>query len=176
AIFGAVALLTLGIAALNFMNVRALQFSRQAREIGVRRVAGSSRTALVLHLLGETALLAVLALVVALPLCELLLPYFSAALGAALPAASVLSFENIAMTGLLTLVLGLAAGLFPALAAARVPPATALRGEFVTGRAAQMRSVLIVLQFTISICLISAGFVVQQQLDFAHDQPLGCGP
>jgi putative ABC transport system permease protein len=176
-IFSAVALLTLLIAALNFMNMRAVQFSRQAREIGIRSIAGSSRPALVLQLLGETALLALLALMVTLPLGELLLPSFSAALGTALPADSIFSVPRIAGLALLALAVGVVAGLYPALGAARITLNTALRGEFASGRSpARVRSVLIVLQFTISICLIAGSFVVKQQLEYAYNKPLGFDP
>jgi putative ABC transport system permease protein len=176
-IFAAVGVMTLLIAALNFMNMQTVQFAKKAREIAVRRIAGSTVAALTLQLMSESVLLALMALAFALPLYEVLLPWFGAMVGASLPSVLLPEFSRMAMLILLAALLGVATSLYPAWMAARLPTVAALRGELLRGRGSlRFRSVLIILQFTFSIALIIGSFVVRGQLDYALSKPLGFDP
>jgi putative ABC transport system permease protein len=176
-IFAAVGVMTLLIAALNFMNMQTVQFAKKAREIAVRRIAGSTVPSLTLQLMSESVLLALTALLVVLPLYEVLLPWFGAMVGTSLPGASLFEPANLAALVLLAMLLGVVTGLYPAWMAARMPTTAALRGELLKGRGSlRFRSVLIILQFTFSIALIIGSVVVRNQLDYALAKPLGFEP
>jgi len=176
-IFGAIGVMTLLIATLNFMNMQTVQFAKKAREIAVRRIAGSSTHTLTLQLMSESVLLALFALALSLPLYELLLPWFGTMVGVALPALALLKPAFLGLLVVITIVLGMAAGLYPAWVAARLPTAAALRGELLKGKgSARFRAILIVLQFTCSIGLIIGSVVVRNQLDYALSKPIGYDP
>lgn len=176
-VFVAVAILTLLISSLNFMNMQTVQFSKRAHEVGVRCIAGSSRIALIRQLLGETTLMALCALLLSLPLSEMLMPWFDTMVGMPRDAASLLTLANLPILVLAAVALGVLAGLYPAITAARIAPAAALRGEIVKGRSASVfRAALVVLQFTMSIGLIIGSFIVNNQIDYAFAKPLGFEP
>jgi putative ABC transport system permease protein len=176
-LFSTIGVLTLVIASLNFMNLQAVQFTKRIREIGVRRITGSSHTALITQLLVETALMALFALALTIPLHELLAPYFNSMLGLSDGGGYVLTLPVIGWLAVAALVLGVLVGLFPAVSASRLSLVSALRGELIKGKTPMaVRSVLIVLQFTISIGLIIGGFTVSNQLDYALSKSLGFDP
>lgn len=176
-LFSTIAVLALAIAALNFMNMQGVQFTKRIREVGVRRVSGSSYNALTVQLLTETAMISLLAFVLAVPLCELLTPIFNSMLGLPAGLESVLTLPLIALLAAGAIGLGIVIGLYPAISASRVSPVAALRGEVIQGRTpAALRSFLIVLQFTISIGLIIGSITVSNQLDYALSKALGFDP
>lgn len=176
-IFAGVGVLTLLLASFNFMNMQLVQFTKHTREIGIRRVVGSSHLALIAQLLSETALIATAALLVALALCELLAPYFSAMLAMPIEAGSLSTLSGISVLATLLVLVGVLAGLYPALTVTSSPTASMLRGEMSRGvSSTKFRSALITLQFAISIGLIVGSFVVKNQLDYALSKPLGFDP
>lgn len=176
-LFITIAVLSLSIAALNFMNMQAVQFTRQIREVGVRRVSGSSYPALVAQLLTESALMSFLALLLAIPICELMSPLFNNMLGMPTGLGTILTPGVIVLLVLAALCLGVLVGLYPAISASRIAPIMALRGELGQGRTANhIRAFLIVLQFTISIGLIIGSFTVRNQIDYAMTKSLGFNP
>ncbi len=176
-IFGGVAALTLAIAAFNFMNLQAVQLDKRRREIGVRRVAGASSGELVSQFLVETGLIAVLAFVLALLLSEFLLPLFRATVAGSMESDTFFTLSNVSFLAAMAMGVGVLAGAYPALTAARMAPNLALKGEMVKGRSRQhFRSALIVAQFSISIGLIIASGVVNMQIDYAMQKSLGFDP
>lgn len=176
-IFSGVAALTLFIAAFNFMNLQAVQLGKRRREIGVRRVAGASGSELINQFLVETGLIAILALALALLLSEFLLPFFSAMVAGSMAADTFVTLPNVSLLAAMALGVGILAGAYPALIAARMAPHLALKGEMVKGRSRQyFRSTLIVAQFSISIGLIIASGIVNMQIDYAMQKSLGFDP
>lgn len=176
-IFGAVAALTLSIAIFNFINLQIVQSSKRAREVGVRRTMGATPGNLAAQFLVETVLLSLLALVVALFVCELLAPYFSAVVAVPLTTDALFSSSSLMLALLLTLLVAGVSGAYPALIIARLNPVNALKGQVAKGiSTSKFRSGLVVLQFSISIGLIISCGVINKQIDFALSKSLGFNP
>ncbi len=176
-VFSAVAALTLLIATVNFMNLQLVQFTRRSREIGVKRILGSSKSALTIQLLIETVIVSILALFAALILCLAFMPYFNTMVAASVETVAIFSGEVILGLIVTAVTVGLLAGLYPASTLARLSPVHALKGEIVKGVSSnRFRSGLIVTQFSISIGLIIAAGIVNSQINYALSNGLGFNP
>ncbi|HEU0098990.1 MAG TPA: ABC transporter permease [Allosphingosinicella sp.] len=169
--FAIVALLILAMAMVNFTNLATARASQRAREVALRKVLGANRRQLIVQFIGESILVALLAMMIALALVELLLPSFSAFLDADIEL-NYLGEGGIAlpMLGLVLLVGGLG-GLYPAFFLSRFKPATVLKANKSasegdgTGR---LRAALVVGQFAVSIGLIICTAVVYLQTSYAR--------
>ncbi|MGZ8327268.1 MAG: ABC transporter permease [Allosphingosinicella sp.] len=170
--FAIIALLILAMAMVNFTNLATARASQRAREVALRKVLGANRRQLIVQFLGESILVAALAMVIALALVELLLPSFSAFLDADIEL-NYLGEGGIAlpMLGLVLLVGGLG-GLYPAFFLSRFKPATVLKANKSasegdgTGR---LRAALVVGQFAVSIGLIICTAIVYLQTSYARN-------
>ncbi|WP_046347761.1 ABC transporter permease [Sphingomonas changbaiensis] len=176
ATFGVVALLILGIAVANFVNLATARAGQRAREVALRKLAGAARAQLIRQFLGESLLIAGLAMLVALALAELSIPYIAAYLGTDLHLA-YLGGDGILLPIIgLWLVVGLLGGLYPAFYLTRFQPGAILRSNRSaaeppgTGR---LRAVLVVAQFAVSIGLIICTLVVYAQIQFARSTDAG---
>jgi putative ABC transport system permease protein len=173
-IFSAVGLFILLIACLNFINLTTTRSVRRACEVGVRKAVGANRRQLISQFLGESLLTALVALIISIGLARLAIPLLNKLTGT-LIAFSVLSnpIVLIGLIGMLTLV-GLAAGVYPAFVLSSLSPVASLKGALRRGsRNSLMRSVLVVVQFSISIFLVIGTLVVYRQLNFMKNQHLG---
>ena len=127
--FAVVALLILAMAAINFVNLATARASQRAREVALRKVLGAQRSQLITQFLGESMLIAGLAMLIALASVELLLPYLSAFLDAQLEV-HYLGSGGIALPVVgLWLLVGLAGGLYPAFYLSRFQPASVLKAN-----------------------------------------------
>ncbi len=173
-IYSAIALFILIIACINFMNLSTARSSKRAVEVGLRKVVGADRQSLIRQFVGESVFLAVFALVVAVLLVELAMPWFNDFLDMNL---SLQLAENVTHLVILLGVVGfvgLIAGSYPAFFLSGFQPANVLKGSFKAAGVHQtFRSVLVVAQFTISIALIICMAVVYNQLDFMRSKDLG---
>ena len=172
-IFGLIALSILLLACINFMNLATARAARRAKEVGVRKVVGAHRRQLIGQFLGESLLMAGLALVLALGLVELALPLFSDLAG--YPVAVDYAENRAYLLGLVVLlaVTGIVAGAYPALYLSGFHPARVLKGRAGARGGARLRQALVVVQFTVSIALIAGATVAFQQLRFVQEQRLG---
>ncbi|MCJ7682128.1 MAG: ABC transporter permease [Candidatus Aminicenantes bacterium] len=172
-IFSAIALFVLLLACINFMNLATARSAGRAHEVGMRKVIGAEKKQLVFQFLGESILLACLALVVSLILVALLLPLFNSLSGKTL----ALAFDNVWMwIGLaaITLFVGFVAGSYPAFYLSSFQPSAVFRGSLKAGRAnLRLRKFLVVFQFAISIIFIIGTGVVQRQLEYVRNKDLG---
>ncbi|HEU0133588.1 MAG TPA: ABC transporter permease, partial [Allosphingosinicella sp.] len=170
--FSIIALLILAMAMVNFTNLATARASQRAREVALRKVLGANRRQLIVQFIGESILVASLAMLIALALVELLLPSFSAFLDAEMEL-NYLGEGGLAlpMLGLVLLVGGLG-GLYPAFFLSRFKPATVLKANKSasegdgTGR---LRAALVVAQFAVSIGLIICTAVVYLQTSYARN-------
>jgi len=171
-LFALIAGLILVIASINFMNLFTAKASRRVKEVGIRKALGASRTALVGQYLTESVVMALLALVVAVGLVQLVLPQFSEVTGK--PLALRWEWPLVGAGLALALGTGLLAGSYPAFYLSGFQPATVLKGKLPT-KAGDVwtRQGLVVLQFTLSVLFIVAVVVVNAQLAFVQRQPLG---
>jgi putative ABC transport system permease protein len=172
-LFSAIALFLLVIASINFMNLSTARSANRAREVGVRKVLGSGKKQLIYQFLVESSLMSIAAVVLAVFMAQLALPYFNDLTGKALslPLASPL-FICILLGG--AIMIGILAGLYPAFFLSSFPPISVLKGPFVRGfSSGWIRNALVVFQFAISILLIAGTFVIYQQLNYIQNKKLG---
>lgn len=174
AAFAGIALLILVIAGINFVNLATARAMSRAREVALRKVVGATRRQLVVQHLGEAALTALVALVLALALVELALPAFNQFLDLDLRLA-LFGDPALAATALgLVVAVGVLGGLYPALYLSRFRPATVLKANRSSAHGASwVRTGLVVFQFAISIALMAATATIYLQTRFARTMDLG---
>ncbi len=171
---GSIALLTLLLACINFMNLSTARSVKRAAEVGMRKVMGAQRGGLIGQFLGESMVLTFLALLVAVLLVVAFLPAFNQLAGKALVFSDLLQPEIIAAFLALALLTGLLAGSYPAFYLSVFNPLDVIKGRFVNSASATLlRRGLVVFQFVISIGLVVATIVIQGQMKFMREQPLG---
>jgi putative ABC transport system permease protein len=173
-IFIFVAILILLIACVNFMNLSTARSADRSREVGVRKVLGASRDNLIAGFLSEAILTSLLALLVAIGITALLLPYFNQLSGKDFRI-DVLGKKWLLLAFLSApIVLGLLAGGYPAFYLSAFRPINVLRGRLVIGfKSGWFRNVLVVFQFVIAIALIIGTLVIYSQLNYIHSRDPG---
>ncbi len=173
-IFSAIALFLLIIAGINYMNLATAKSTNRAKEVGVRKVHGAYRGSLVRHFLLESMLVAFCALIVGLLLVEVTLPFFNQISGKDL---TINYIEQPTLVGLfigVTLCIGVLSGIYPAFFLAGFNPVWVLKGKFSRSKkGASLRRGLVVVQFTVSIVMMIATWIVYRQLDYVNRQDLG---
>lgn len=172
-IFGTIGLFVLILACINFMNLNTARSQKRAREVGVRKVVGSVRYQLIFQFLGEALIIAGMAMLLAILLVLLALPWFNSLADKSIVFPwSMVSFW-MGITGL-TLLTGLLAGSYPAFYLSSLQTLKVLKGTFKTGPLAVLsRKVLVVLQFTVSVALIIGTIIIFKQIEHARNRPLG---
>ena len=169
--FAVIALLILGMAVVNFTNLATARASQRAREVALRKVLGASRKDLVLQFIGESILISVFAMLIALALVEVLMPSFAAFLEADIDV-RYFGAGGIALpVVVLVLAVGVLGGLYPAFFLSRFQPATVLKANKSSAEAAGtglLRSALVVGQFAVSIGLIICTTVIYGQTVYAR--------
>ncbi len=185
-IFSFMALIVLLIACVNFMNLSTARSEKRFKEIGIKKVVGSSRAQLIRQFLTESIVMAFIALVIALFLVQVILPSMNAMLGMQL---------NLNFTGTFILILaaiafltGLIAGSYPSFFLSAIPPAAIVKGQFSlrsvfkktakgkttsSTRGASLRKILVVSQFALSIFFVICVVVIHRQLDYIRNRDLG---
>jgi len=173
-LFAILALIVLAVAVVNFVNLTTARSVGRAREIGLRKVSGAGRGALVLQFLCEAVVFALMALPIALALARALLPVFNSALNASLTMRFAGNFRLFIGAALVTVLTGLLSGLFPAFVLSGFRPVEVLKGRFSLGpRGAAVRRFLVVLQYAAAIVLMTGALVVSNQLRFVAAKDLG---
>jgi putative ABC transport system permease protein len=173
-IFSVIAIFILLIACVNFMNLSTARSANRAKEVGIRKVAGSSRYSLIMQFLTESILMSFISLVLAIGIAELLLPLFNQLAGKQMSLFPIfLSLQLPILIGL-TIVVGCIAGSYPAFYLSSFQPVQVLKGNIAQGfKSSWLRSGLVVFQFFISIILIIGTIVIFNQLNYIHDKKIG---
>jgi len=173
-LFLAVGFVILLLACVNYTNLAVARSIKRAREVGLRKVVGAWRRQLIAQFLGESVLMAFLALVLALGLVHLLLPYFGNLVER--PIHMDYFGNGLLVPGLsaLVLIVGLLSGSYPALFMASLRPIEVLTGTR-EGRSNRFRvqRLLIVGQYAVSVALVAGSFVVYQQMQYVRNKDLG---
>ena len=176
ATFALVAILILAMACINFTNLSTARAGQRAREVALRKVMGASRHQLVVQFLSESLVVALISMLVALAIVELTLPFLSAFLKADLSLA-YFGADGVLLPIIgLVLLVGLAAGLYPAFVLSRFDPAPVLksnRSGTDTQGSGRLRSALVVAQFAVSIALVICTAVVAAQTIYARSADPG---
>jgi putative ABC transport system permease protein len=173
-LFFTIAVITLLIAAVNYMNIVTARSSTRAREIGIRKVTGANRRQLFQQFIGESLVFAVLAFLAAVAIVRFALPRFGAVAGIDLQMQDIAGGSFLLFAFGAAILTGLVSGLYPALVLSGFQPVRVLRNLSASGRkGARLRNLLVVAQFTASIVLIVCALVVSGQLRFISNQRLG---
>jgi len=170
---GLVGLLTLLIAIINYVNLATARSGLRAREVAIRKVLGGSRSALVRHFLGEAVATAAMAAVIGLALAELVLPIVNASGDLSL---SIDYATTIPPLILLALIVGVGAGLYPALLLSRFPAAAVLASARTPGggrTGARLREGLVMIQFALAISFLIGTAVLFAQTVHVRSADLG---
>ena len=172
--FAAIAALILLIACFNFMNLATARAMIRAREVSLRKVMGAKRKQLMVQFLGESVMTALIALVLALILVKLLMPAFDTFLTRPITFGLVSDWGLTLAVVMIAVAAGLFGGVYPALILSGFRPAATL-GTSNSGMSGSglLRTVLVVLQFAISIGLGIATIVVFAQLNYAQQVNIG---
>lgn len=153
------------IACINFINLTTARAARRAREVSLRKILGSHRIHVALQFIGETVLLSLFALALAVALLQLLVPTFNELFGTGIT--MDLSLELALMLAGMVLLTGILAGVYPAFVLSSFRPTDLLRGPMKTGTARLIsRRILVVFQFSIAIIMVSGIDVISDQVDF----------
>jgi putative ABC transport system permease protein len=163
------------IAAINFMNLSTARYSTRVREVGVRKVIGAHRGGLVRQFLCESLVLSLIAAAAALALKEVFWPLFKSLSGIEPSGAVSRIIPQAAALVVLASVVGLGAGIYPALFLSSFRPIHLLQDKGMEERAghSRFRNVLVLVQFTVSIALMAATGVALSQLSFMKRKALG---
>jgi putative ABC transport system permease protein len=173
-IFSAAAVFILLIACINFMNLSTARSSTRAKEVGVRKAVGANRLFLVRQFLGESMLMTIFAVLLALALVEILIPSFNSFAHLNLKSNLLGNHTLVLSVVAITLLVGIIAGIYPAVFLSGFQPVKVLSGKVKQGtKGSRFRKVLVVLQFSISIALIAGTLIVSSQLDFLRNKNLG---
>ena len=173
-ILAAVALLILIIACSTYINLGTARSLERAKEVGVRKVIGAVRKQLFFQFMIESVLLCLFSVVLSLAVSAILLPFFNTLTERQLELSNLFSVPFILFSVAVTLLISFVAGFYPALILTRFQPVKVLKGAFKNTASGQvLRKSLIIFQFVISVFLIIATFIIQQQLYFIQHKKLG---
>ncbi|MCW3087624.1 MAG: FtsX-like permease family protein [Sediminibacterium sp.] len=173
-IFSAIALIILLIACINYMNLSTARSTLRAKEIGIRKVAGATKTELIAQFLSESVLISWLSMLLAFGFTWLALPWLNTLSGLQLSVNFLLNWKIIVSILSVPFIVGIVSGLYPALFMSSFQPVKTLKGLFrVGGRSISFRQTLVVVQFAISIVLIITTAIVFQQLHYMQQKSLG---
>ena len=176
-VFIFVALFILVIAIINFINLVTARSERRAVEACIRKVSGASRHDIIWQFLGESVLMSLIAFMLAMVFVELTLSPFSQLLGRELSLTALESLQLFVSLFGVMLLIGLLAGLTPAMLFSRFQPAEIMRGKFKGGnRNPLLRIALVVVQFAISVILIISITVFNRQVHYMKTKDLGYDP
>jgi predicted permease len=172
-LFGIIGSFVLLLACINFMNLATARSEKRGKEVGIRKTLGSLRLQLIRQFLTESVLMASIALVLAVVLVQIPLPFFNS-----LSEKQMLIEWTNPYFWLLTLgftvFTGIVAGSYPAFYLSSFQPIKVLKGVFSAGRFSVLpRKVLVVVQFTVSLALIIGTMVVLRQIQHAKNRPVG---
>jgi putative ABC transport system permease protein len=172
-LFSIIAVFIIVIACINFMNLTTARSVKRGKEIGIRKVAGAVRGALIFQFIGEALLVVCISFVLAVAMVWLVLPLFNTMTQKQISMPYGEPVFWLALTGL-ALVTGILAGSYPALYLSSFNPVKAFKGQLkVSGGAVLFRKGLVVFQFTLSILLIIGTIVVSRQVNYIQNVNLG---
>lgn len=172
-LFGAIGIFILLLACINFMNLSTARSEKRAKEVGIRKAIGSFRSQLIRQFFSESLLVVLLAFMLCLGIVLITLPWFNEIADKQMSMPWRNLFFWAACFGFVLLT-GLVAGSYPAFYLSSFQAVKVLKGTFRAGRFASIpRQVLVVLQFTVSVILITGTIVVYRQIQYTQNRPTG---
>jgi putative ABC transport system permease protein len=172
-IFSAIALFVLLIACINFMNLSTAKATTRAKEVGIRKVIGARKTDLIRQFIGESLMISLITLIIAVALLAAFLPTFNGFLGKQF-SMNLLLKPSVALGFLgIALFTGVLAGAYPALFLSAFQPGSILKGSIQSGTRSSLRKILVVVQFSLTIIMIISTVILFRQLGFVMSTDLG---
>ncbi len=173
-IFAIVAFFLVLIAAMNYMNLATARSTKRAKEVGLRKVAGSRRGPLLLQFLSESVFLTLISLLISIVLIIIFLPSFNSLTGKSFDLSILISpVVLITLLGIM-LIVGILGGSYPAFYLSHFNPSTVLKGELTQGSSGSyFRKILVIIQFSISAIMIICTLVVFNQLNYLKTMDQG---
>ncbi len=173
-IFGSIAILIILIAAINFMNLSTAQAAKRAKEVGIKKVSGSTRGMLISQFLSESFILAFISLILAVIIIKLSLPYFNNLLQSSLTLGLLAKWYTIPVLLLFSVFVGVLAGSYPAFFLSSFNPYEVLKGSVRNSvKNGYLRRILVVFQFAISIMLIVGTMIMYRQINYMLNKDVG---
>lgn len=173
-IFGAVSIVILFIAGINFVNLSTAQSDRRAKEVGIRKLSGAGRGSLISQFLAESVLMATASFLLAILLISLFFPTFRNLVGYELesPFVSPLFWG---FSILFILIVGILAGSYPAFLMSSFAPVKAMKSQFnlKKGLGVRPREVLVIFQFAVVVTLLSSVWIIRDQVNYVQNRDLG---
>ncbi len=169
-----IAIFVIILACINFVNLTTARSVYRAKEVGLRKVVGSTRQGLIRQFLSESFVLTFTALVIGIALAGLMLPLFNQILAKTYSISSLFNAPVVAGIAALIAIVTFLSGYYPALVLSGMRPAEVLKGKVQnSSRGVQLRRALVVFQFVISVSLVLGTLIVINQLDYMQKQELG---
>ncbi|MFP4059285.1 MAG: ABC transporter permease [Bacteroidales bacterium] len=173
-LLSAIAFFILFLASINYMNLSTARSAGRAKEVGMRKVFGSGRSKLIVQFMGESLMTSMIALLLALVLTELALPVFNRVSGRSLPVNIFKTWEIPLLMLANGIFVGIVSGSYPAFYLSRFQPVTVLKDKvFSLSSNTRLRNILVLFQFSISVILIVATFIIYKQLLYIKSKDLG---
>lgn len=162
------------IACINYINLTTAQSEKKSKEVGIRKVLGSSRSALINRFLGETALITYISILLAVVMAELSIPYICQVIDSYIPFDVASGWEWPTFLLALGLIVTLLAGSYPAAFLSSFRPVSILKGTFLSAKSGdKFRKALVIFQFGISVFLIIGTYIIYKQVIYGSQKNLG---
>ena len=173
--FVVIAIFILLIATINYMNLSTARSMRRAKEISMRKVVGAQRKQLILQFIIESVIISLIAMFVALIIVVYALPLFKIISNKTIQWQEIMSVGNIAAILFFAAFIGVLAGIYPALFLSNFDPLAIIKGKVATADSSPgtLRKTLIIVQFSISVCLIICTIILFSQLHFVRNRNPG---
>ncbi len=169
-----IAIIILTISSINFINLSIARSTERAKEVGIRKVMGSQRSALISQFLTESIFICFIASVLSIGLVFISIPKFNEILGTHLNFSTIIQPVGILSLLIFIVLIGILSGFYPAMVISRLQPSTVLKGNYKSSnKGVWLRNGLIVVQFIISIFMISGSIIVGQQMNYLLNKDLG---
>lgn len=173
-ILSGIVLFIIIIAIINFMNLSTARSEKRSKEVGIRKVLGSTRVNIILQFLFESVLLTLVSTVIAVIGAYLILPYLNTFLNKNIEFHLLNNPYTIPLILILVIMLGIISGSYPAFYLSAFTPNHSLKGSAKSGtRKNRLRNTLVVFQFAISIFLIAGTMIIEKQLAYMQTKNLG---
>lgn len=173
-IFSSMAIFLLIIAAINYINLTTSKASSRSKEIGIRKVAGAVKTQLIFQFLTEAFVITFVSMLLSLVMMNLCFPFFNSITGKNFDLTLTNIGEFLPALLLITVIIGVIAGSYPAFYLSKLKPVATLKGQTLfTKSKFNLRTTLVVFQFTITIVLIVATLVINNQINFIQTKDMG---
>ena len=172
-VFSVIALMIMMIACVNYTNLATAQSVNRSTEIGIRKVMGAGKAQLLKQFLGESSIITMFALTLAILISGILLPWFNSITGKGFSILDFLQPQFLLIAALLTVFISLLSGGYPALVLSNKRLTTILKSGIKSESGGKLRKTLITFQFAVAIFLVSATLIVQRQIFFIQSKNVG---